>query len=185
MEFLSDSSDYTSFSLKPQLRTLGPKYGKLLGRISAFLKECDAQAVVAAVKNCGVYTLDIDGTKLELTEGDLLISSKNKEGFAAESDGKIVVILDEHITPELRREGFVRELISKVQTMRKDIGLEVTDHIILTITAQGELLEAAKEGADMISSGAQADAVLFAQPCENAKQWEINGEHCTLSIKKA
>ena len=185
VEFLSDSSDYTSFSLKPQLRTLGPKYGKLLGRISAFLKECDAQAVVAAVKNGGVYTLDIDGTKVELTEGDLLISSKNKEGFAAESDGKIVVILDEHITPELRREGFVRELISKVQTMRKDIGLEVTDHIILTITAQGELLEAAKEGADMISSGAQADAVLFAQPCENAKQWEINGEHCTLSIKKA
>ncbi len=185
VEFLSDSSDYTSFSLKPQLRTLGPKYGKLLGRISAFLKECDAQAVVAAVKNGGVYTLDIDGTKVELTEGDLLISSKNKEGFAAESDGKIVVILDEHITPKLRREGFVRELISKVQTMRKDIGLEVTDHIILTITAQGELLEAAKEGADMISSGAQADAVLFAQPCENAKQWEINGEHCTLSIKKA
>ena len=185
VEFLSDSSDYTSFSLKPQLRTLGPKYGKLLGRISAFLKECDAQAVVAAVKNGGVYTMDIDGTKVELTEGDLLISSKNKEGFAAESDGKIVVILDEHITPELRREGFVRELISKVQTMRKDIGLEVTDHIILTITAQGELLEAAKEGADMISSGAQADAVLFAQPCENAKQWEINGEHCTLSIKKA
>ena len=103
----------------------------------------------------------------------------------AESDGKIVVILDVHITDELRREGYVREIISKVQTMRKDIGLEVTDHIVLTVTAQGELLEAAKTAAAQIGAGAQADSVLFGEPAENAKEWDINGESCVLSVRKA
>ena len=115
----------------------------------------------------------------------MLVSTEENAGFVTVTEHDLSVVLDTNLTPELIEEGFVREIVSKVQTMRKDIGLEVTDHIILTITAQGELLEAAKEGADMISSGAQADAVLFAQPCDNANQWEINGEHCTLSIKKA
>ncbi|MDD6203771.1 MAG: isoleucine--tRNA ligase [Firmicutes bacterium] len=185
VEFLTDASDYTSYVLKPQMRTLGPKYGKLLGKIGAFLKDCDAQAVVAAVRNGGIYTVEIDGTSVLLAQSDLLISSTNREGFVAESDGKIVVILDVHITDELRREGYVREIISKVQTMRKDIGLEVTDHIVLTVTAQGELLEAAKAAAAQIGAGAQADSVLFGEPAENAKEWDINGESCVLSVRKA
>ena len=127
---------------------------------------------------------EIDGTEIELFESDLLISSTNREGFVAESDGKIVVILDVQITDELRREGYVREIISKVQTMRKDLGFEVTDHIILTVTADGELLDAAKEGAFAIGAGAQADEVLFGEPAENAKEWDINGIKCTLSVKK-
>jgi len=141
--------------------------------------------VVATVKKGEAYRTVIDGTEIELFESDLLISSTNREGFVAESDGKIVVILDVQITDELRKEGYVREIISKVQTMRKDIGLEVTDHIILTVTAEGELLDAAKDGAAQIGAGAQADEVLFGAPADNAKEWDINGKKCTLSVKKA
>jgi len=185
VEFLSDAGEYTNYVLKPQMRTLGPKYGKLLGKIGQFLKDCDAASVVATVKKGEAYRTVIDGTEIELFESDLLISSTNREGFVAESDGKIVVILDVQITDELRKEGYVREIISKVQTMRKDIGLEVTDHIILTVTAEGELLDAAKDGAAQIGAGAQADEVLFGAPADNAKEWDINGKKCTLSVKKA
>ena len=121
MKFADDVESFISYSFKPQLRTVGPKYGKLLGGIRAALAEINGNKAMNDLRANGVLVLDIDGNKVELTEEDLLIETAQTEGYVTESEGETAVVLDTNLTPELIEEGFVREIISKVQTMRKAV----------------------------------------------------------------
>ena len=133
MKFADDVESFISYSFKPQLRTVGPKYGKLLGGIRAALAEINGNKAMNDLKANGVLVLDIDGNKVELTEEDLLIETAQTEGYVTESEGETAVVLDTNLTPELIEEGFVREIISKVQTMRKEAGFEVMDKIRVSV----------------------------------------------------
>ena len=131
MKFADDVESFISYSFKPQLRTVGPKYGKLLNGIRQALNEIDGTKAMNELRANGVLVLDIDGNKVELTEEDLLIETAQTEGYVTETDGTTSVVLDTNLTPELLEEGFVREIISKVQTMRKEAGFEVMDKICI------------------------------------------------------
>ena len=170
-----------SYTLKPQLRTLGPKYGKKLRAITEFLNTCNAAEVVAAVKDGGKYTVDLDGL-VELTEEDLQIFVSSAAGFAAAQGYGITVALDTALTEELLLEGAERELVSKVQTMRKEAGFEVTDRIEIYYTAAGR-------AAKVLASGAFAADVLAVNVQEGAgkgysKTLDINGDEATITIVK-
>ena len=129
VEFTDDIGTYISYSFKPQLKTVGPKFGKLVGGIRAALSEIDGNAAMEEVRSTGELKLDINGTEIVLLKEDLLIETLQKEGYVTESDQSISVVLDTNLTPELVEEGFVRELVSKIQTMRKEAGFEVMDRI--------------------------------------------------------
>ena len=175
------SSDFICYELKPQLKTLGPKYGKLLNQIREFLATCDAKDVVNKVKNGGVFKTKLGGEEVEFSESDLLISVTNKEGFASETDGEITVVLDTELTPELIEEGILREIVSKIQTMRKEAGFEVVDHIKVGYSAEGLAKKVLDEKAylkDVL--GESADEKLNGY----VKEWDVNGNKVTLSVEK-
>lgn len=176
----ADSAKFISYELKPQLKTLGPKYGALLGKIRQLLAD-KADEIVAAVKSAGVYTADIDGKSVELTEGDLLISVKSREGFSSESDGETTVALDTVLDDELVFEGTEREIVSKIQTMRKEAGFEVTDHIEIGYRAEGLALEVFRKAAfikDVLCDSLSEKLDGY------EKEWNINGDKVTVSVKK-
>lgn len=152
VKFTDDSSDFITYTFKPQLRTVGPKYGKLVGGISRYLASADGSKLMKELNTNGVLSFSLDGTDITLAQEDLLITPANKSGFTAQSEAGITAVLDTNITDELRREGYMRELVSKIQTMRKEIGLEVTDHILLTLTADAPLDAIAAEFAEEIKS---------------------------------
>lgn len=184
---VESADDFADYEIKPQLKTLGPKYGKLLGKIRERLANLGAKArqVVQDVKNGGKHVFEIDGNQVELEENDLLVSSKNKEGYSVVSDYGDTVALDITLTDELVEEGIVREIVSKIQTMRKESGFVVTDHIIVGYKAQEHLAKVFENNAQEIASGTLANAV---QPAENgtfAKDWDVNGEKFTLYLTKA
>ena len=180
VQISSDSGKFISYELKPQLKTLGPKFGALLGKIRQILAE-HADEIVAAVRNAGTYTTEADGRKIELTEEDLLISVKSREGYSSESDGETTVALDTTLDDELIFEGAEREIISKIQTMRKEAGFDVTDHIEVGYRAEGVALE-------VFRKGAFAKDVLCYRVTETidgyAKEWNINGDKVTVSVRK-
>ena len=183
-----DSADgFADYEIKPQLKTLGPKYGKLLGKIRETLANLGAKAkeVVENVKNGGKHTLDLDGDKVELTESDLLISSKNKEGYSVVSDHGDTVALDVALTPQLIEEGTVREIVSKIQTMRKECDFVVTDHIDVGYEAGERLAKVFADNAASIADGCLADSVLPAQSGTFTKEWDVNGEKFTLHLSKS
>jgi len=189
--FTEDASDFTTYQLKPQMRTVGPKYGKLLSEIGTHLCTLDGNIAFCALQQGENVEFDINGTTVSLCEQDLLITPINKTGFATETDGNLTVVLDINLTPALITEGYVREMISKVQTMRKEIGLEVIDHILLTISADNELFEVVKKNIASIQSDVLADSVKastmdLVQTLEGeSKEWDINGLPCIITIKKA
>ena len=179
--FADDLSAYVGYELKPQLKTLGKKYGPLLNEIRAYLASCDGAAVVAAVKGGDIFAIELDGRRVELAEEDLLVSARNKPGFVAASDRGVTVVLDTNLTPDLIREGNLREIVSKVQTMRKDAGFDVTDHIVLRYRAGalGDLF------ADPALAGAVlADRVEEGEGGEAVKEWNINGTAVVLSVSR-
>ena len=180
VQISSDSGKFISYELKPQLKTLGPKFGALLGKIRQILAE-HADEIVAAVRSAGTYTAEADGRKIELTEEDLLISVKSREGYSSESDGETTVALDTTLDDELIFEGAEREIISKIQTMRKEAGFDVTDHIEVGYRAEGVALE-------VFRKGAFAKDVLCDRVTETidgyAKEWNINGDKVTVSVRK-
>lgn len=183
VEMVADDSAFVGYSLKPQLKTLGPKYGALLGGIREFLQTCDASAVVKAVEN-GTYTTEIKGQSVEFTKDDLLISTENKSGFVAESANSITVILDTNLDEELIAEGIVRELVSKLQTMRKEAGFDVTDHVKVGYVASGKVSAIlAGAWAKDIASDVLAESVSEGE-FGYSKKWDINGETVTLSVEK-
>ena len=184
VKFTDDSSDFITYTFKPQLRTVGPKYGKLVGGISRYLASADGSKLMKELNTNGVLSFSLDGTDITLAQEDLLITPANKSGFTAQSEAGITAVLDTNITDELRREGYMRELVSKIQTMRKEIGLEVTDHILLTLTADAPLDAIAAEFAEEIKSDCLADALTVGAAGPDSKKWDINDLQCTISIQK-
>ena len=185
VRFVDDASSFISYRVKPQLKTLGPRYGKLLPRINQYLAgEGVGNAVVAAHNRGESYKFDIDGTEISLAAEDVLVSTEENAGFVTVTEHDLSVVLDTNLTPELIEEGFVREIVSKVQTMRKEAGFEVTDHIVLSHHGNS-LIEGifARHGAD-IAADTLADSI---KPGASGyvKDWEINGESVTLGVEKA
>ena len=184
MEAIDDASDYIAYAVKPQLKTLGPKYGKILPAIRTYLQQADGTAIVAAVENGGTFTVEIGGQTVSLTAEDLLVETVQKEGFAAQSDHGVCVVLDVRLTPELMEEGLVREVISKIQTMRKEADFEVTDRIIVGYQAEEALAKAIADNAEMIQKDVLAVQVTPDAHEGVQKEWKINGLAATLYVKR-
>ena len=182
-EVLHDASAFVTYKLKPQLKTLGPKYGKALGAIKNFLDTCNAAEVVACVKGGGTYKTKLGETEVEFTIDDLLISSEPSEGFVSESSDGLTVVLDVHVTEELLLEGAVRELVSRIQNMRKEAGFNVTDRIVLGYKAEGVAERVLKEKADEIKSDVLAEEITET-PDGYVKDFDINGDKVVLGVKK-
>ncbi len=183
VEYVKDASKFVSYKLKPQLKTLGPKYGKLLGKIKAFLENCNANNVVATVKAGNVYVADLDGDKVEFALDDLLISTESAEGYTAQSDSGITVVMDTRVTDELRKEGNERELISKIQTMRKEAGFEVVDRITVSYVTESEEVRQAFNGSELASI-VLANSVTEGEAEGFAKELDVNGNVCKVIINK-
>ena len=179
----ADVSAFISYNLKPQLKTLGPRYGKLLGEIRTHLSEADPVKIVDTVRAGETYTFEAGGQTVELIEEDLLIEPIHKEGFVVETEGPLSVILDTTLSKALIEEGFVREMISKIQTMRKEAGFEVMDHIRLAVTNNERLAGVIERNADEIKAEVLADE-LSEELAGYTKDWDINGEKATLSVQK-
>ena len=185
VRFVDDASSFISYRVKPQLKTLGPRYGKLLPKINQYLAgEGVGNAVVAAHNRGESYSFDIDGTEISLAAEDVLVSTEENAGFVTVTEHDLSVVLDTNLTPELIEEGFVREIVSKVQTMRKEAGFEVTDHIVLSHHGNS-LIESifAKHGAE-IAADTLADSIKLGS-AGYVKDWEINGESVTLGVEKS
>ena len=183
LEHLKDASKFVTYKIKPQLKTLGPKYGKKLGLVKAFLDTCDASKVVETVRSGKPYETDYNGEHFEFTEDDLLITSESAEGFASASDKGLTVALDVHLTPELIEEGIERELVSKVQTMRKEAGFEVTDRIAVTFKATGKIKDVLLKGVTFKNT-VLADSVVEGEADGYTKTVEINGETAVITVNK-
>jgi len=184
VKFADDVESFISYSFKPQLRTVGPKYGKLLGGIKQALTDIDGTAAMKELKSNGVLKLDINGNDVELTEEDLLIETAQTEGYVSESDGETSVVLDTNLTPELIEEGFVREIISKIQTMRKEAGFEVMDKIKVYAHGNDKIQEVMKAHEDEIKSEVLADEMVLGETDGYVKEWSINKEAVTMGVKK-
>ncbi len=182
--YKDDVRAWTDYELKPQLKTVGPKYGKLVGSIRKALADTDGNDAMEAIRENGVLTLSVNGETVELTRDDLLISMKQVDGYAASSDKGVTVVLDTKLTPELREEGFVRELISKIQTMRKDSGFEVMDHIRVYVDGNAAVQKIAEDNEAKISRVVLAEAVVTGKSSGITKEWNINGETVTLGVEK-
>ena len=185
VRFVDDASSFISYRVKPQLKTLGPRYGRLLPKINQYLAgEGIGNAVVAAHNRGESYKFDIDGTEISLAAEDVLVSTEENAGFVTVTEHDLSVVLDTNLTPELIEEGFVREIVSKVQTMRKEAGFEVTDHIVLSHHGNS-LIEGifARHGAE-IAADTLADSIKLGS-AGYVKDWEINGESVTLGVEKS
>lgn len=178
--FISDSSGFASYEIKPQLRTLGPKYGPLIGKIREHLAQCDSSALVNAVRKGETVTVSIDNTLVAFKEEDLLISDKNKEGYQTVSEKGITVILNTELSQELIQEGLMRELVSKIQTMRKESGFNVTDHIVVTYSCGEKLAEVIEKYKSEIMQDTLADSITAGS---GASLKDINGEEISLSLE--
>ena len=185
MSFAHDVSAFTSYTFKPQLRTVGPKYGKLLGGIKQYLGNVDGNKAMAELKADGRLTFDVNGETVALLEEDLLIDSAQTEGYASVTDKNVIVVLDTRLTEELVEEGFVREIISKIQTMRKEADFEVTDHIVLSMDGNDKLRAIIEKNSDGVKKDVLAEEIVFGSTDGYVKEWNINGEQVTLGVKKA
>ena len=184
VKFADDVESFISYSFKPQLRTVGPKYGKLLGGIRQALTDIDGTAAMNELRTNGVLKLDINGNDVKLTEEDLLIETAQTEGYVSESDGETSVVLDTNLTPELIEEGFVREIISKIQTMRKEAGFEVMDKIKVYAHGNDRIQDVMKAHEDEIKSEVLADEMVLGETDGYVKEWNINKEAVTMGVKK-
>ena len=183
-EFTQDVSAFTTYTFKPQMRTLGPKYGKLLNAIRTALTEVDGNAAMNDLNTKGILKLDIDGNEVELTPEDVLTEMTQKEGYVSETDNGITVVLDTNLTEELLEEGFVREIISKIQTMRKEADFEVMDHITVSAENNDKLFDIIKKNEDTIKNDVLADEMILGQAKGYTKEWNINGENIVLGVEK-
>ena len=184
VEFTDSIRGFTSYSFKPQLRTVGPKYGKHLGQIKNALANLDGNAAMDELEAKGAIELNLGDTVATLTKDDLLIEMTKLEGFESLSDHGITVVIDKNLTPELIEEGNVREIVSKIQTMRKDSGFEVMDNIRLAFAGNEKIEAVVKRNADEICSDTLTAQILYGTTLANAKEWNINGENVTISVEK-
>ena len=184
VEFKEDLSDFTSYTFKPQLKTVGPKYGKLLNGIRAHLAEINGREAMKELDNSGSLSFDIDGQKVVLSKEDLLIDTAQMEGYVTEEDSTVTVVLDTNLSEELIEEGFVREIISKIQTMRKEAGFEVMDKIVVYSMGNQKIEGYMKEYREEILSDVMASDIRFDEVKGYTKEWSINGESVTLGVEK-
>ena len=184
VEFTNDVRAYSSYSFKPQLKTVGPKYGRLLGKIKQALSEVDGNTAMDELNEKGQLTFDIDGETVELTKDDLLIEIAQTEGFESGNDGDITVVLDTNLTPELVEEGFMREIISKIQTMRKEAGFEVMDKITVYSDGNDKIAELISKNEDTVKNDVLATEIITGKIEGYSKEWNINGENVTFGVKK-
>ena len=184
VEFTNDVRAYSSYSFKPQLKTVGPKYGRLLGKIKQVLSEVDGNTAMDELNEKGQLTFDFDGETVELTKDDLLIEIAQTEGFESGNDGDITVVLDTNLTPELVEEGFMREIISKIQTMRKEAGFEVMDKITVYSDGNDKIAELISKNEDTVKNDVLATEIVTGKIEGYSKEWNINGENVTFGVKK-
>jgi isoleucyl-tRNA synthetase len=184
VEFADDVRAYTTYAFKPQLRTVGPKYGKQLGGIKSYLAGLDGNAAMDELNEKGTLTFEVGDTKVELTKEDLLIEMAQKPGYVSQEDGGMTVVIDTNLTDELVEEGFVYEIISKIQTMRKDSGFEVMDHIHLSLSGNDKLYGIVKKNEAAISTKVLSDGVQKDVKLANEKEWDINGEKLIIGVEK-
>ena len=184
VEFTNAVRAYSSYSFKPQLKTVGPKYGRLLGKIKQALSEVDGNTAMDELNEKGQLTFDFDGETVELTKDDLLIEIAQTEGFESGNDGDITVVLDTNLTPELVEEGFMREIISKIQTMRKEAGFEVMDKITVYSDGNDKIAELISKNEDTVKNDVLATEIVTGKIEGYSKEWNINGENVTFGVKK-
>ena len=185
VEFTDDVRAFTSYSFKPQLRTVGPKYGKFLGKIKEALSSLDGNAAMDKINAGEPLTFDFDGNEVVLEKEDLLIDMAQVEGYVSESDNNITVVLDTKLSDELIEEGFVREIISKIQTMRKEADFQVMDKIVVNVDKNDTIKAIMENNLDEIKSEVLADNVIFGKINGYEKEWNINGEKVTFGVEKA
>ncbi len=184
VEFKDDVEEFVSYSFKPQLKTVGPKYGKLLGKIKEALASLDGHAAMKSLNETGSVDFDFDGEKVSLGREDLLIETAKNDDFVTEADNKTTVVLDIRLDEALIEEGFVRELISKIQTMRKEAGFEVVDHILLSQTGNERIAEIIKKNEAVIKNDTLADEIVYNNVEGYTKDWNLNGENTSLGVSK-
>ena len=184
IEFTDDVSNFTTYNFKPQLKTVGPKYGKLLNGIRKHLTELDGNKAKAELDSKGMLEFTVDGMPVELSEEDLLIEMVKQEGFVTEADSEFTVVLDTNLTEELLEEGFVREIISKVQSMRKEAGFEVMDKITIFYEANEKVNELISKNESTVMNDVLATGIVSGEAAGFTKEWNINGEKVTLGVKK-
>ena len=184
VEFKDDVEEFVSYSFKPQLKTVGPKYGKLLGKIKEALASLDGHAAMKSLNDTGSVDFEFDGEKVSLGREDLLIETAKNDDFVTEADNKTTVVLDIRLSEELIEEGFVRELISKVQTMRKEAGFEVVDHIVLSQTGNERIADIIRKNETVIKNDTLADEIVYNNVEGYTKDWNLNGENTSLGVSK-
>jgi isoleucyl-tRNA synthetase len=185
VEFVDDMSELSSYSFKPNLKTVGPKFGKLLGQIRGALQaeDFDGNKAMDELKSTGAVHFTFGDTEVALAEEDLLIEVKQKEGYFSIADNGITAALDLNLTEELIEEGFVREIVSKIQTMRKDSGLEVMDNINIYVSGNAKVVAIAEKNAAEIMGETLGKSLTNAEN-ENAKEWDINGKKVKIAVEK-
>ena len=184
VEFREDVENFVAYSFKPQLKTVGPKYGKLLAKIREVLTNLDGAKAMAELKSNGSLDFDFDGEKVSLTNEDLLIDTVKSENYISEGNNKVTIVLDINLTKELLDEGFLRELISKVQTMRKEAGFEVVDHIELFLKDNAKLIDIVKVNEAELMSEVLCDKITYGNIKGYEKEWNLNGENVVVGVKK-
>ena len=188
--FVDDVSAFSSYSFKPQLRTIGPKYGKLLGQIRAALSDpaLDGNHAMAELNETGALHFTFGDTNVELTKDDLLIDVQQKPGYYSMAEGNITIALDTNLTDELIREGHIREITSKIQTMRKEAGFNVTDHIHVCVTGASSICDLLATDSTEVCTAVLADSMVFTPAAAGegyTKDWDINGENVTITVERA
>ena len=183
--FTDDVRDFTTYTFKPQLRTVGPKYGKQLGGIQKTLASLDGNAAMDELNETGALTFEVNGVQVSLTKEDLLIEMTQKPGYVSEADANMTVVLDSNLSEELIEEGNVNEIISKIQTMRKEAGFEVMDHIRVSFSGNDRIAQVAQANQDAIAGKVLADSITAGETFGTAKEWNVNGEKVTISVEKA
>ena len=185
VHFTDDVRAFTSYTFKPQMRTLGPKYGKLLNGIRTALTQLSGNAAMDSLNETGELVLEVEGQQIVLSKDDVLIEAAQVEGFVSESEKELTVVLDTNLTPELLKEGMIREIISKVQTMRKEAGFEVTDHIVVYEEGNDKIASLLSEEKAAIGAEVLADDIVIGKTAGYVKEWNINGETATLGVEKS
>ena len=182
--FTDDVRDFTSYTFKPQLRTVGPRYGKLLGGIQKALAALDGNEAMDRLNAEGHLVFEVNGQNVELTREDLLIDAAQKDGYVSQENNTLTVVLDTNLTQALIEEGFVYELISKIQTMRKDAGFEVMDHIRLSLNNNEKLAGLAERNSEAICGKVLAQALTSGKHFAVEKEWNVNGEQVSIALEK-
>ncbi len=183
IKFTDDVREFTSYTFKPQLKTVGPKYGKQLGAIKEYLTELDGNAAMDELEEKGTLSFDANGVNVSLSKEDLLIEMTQKEGYVTEADNYMTVVLDTNLTPELIEEGYVLEVISKIQTMRKDSGFEVMDHIKVFLAGNDKISGVVERNKESIGTKVLCEEFVDGE-CDSSKEWSINGENVKIGVQK-